>query len=193
MQGSATTLAAMLAEAEAALHSAVTERAAAMRMVVLATLDRAGAPDLRGVILRGFDSAARVLSVHTDARSAKLAQLRAQPRVALHAWDAARRLQIRLHGHARLHAGDAVALAAWAALPAGSRQLYRVRPCPGTALADPAAAYRDALPDAAALVNFVVVAIAYDGLETLRLTEAGQLRARFDWSPDGVAARWLVP
>ncbi len=45
----------------------------------LATIGRDGAPRLRTVVLRGVDRAARSLRVHCDARSAKAAEIAADP------------------------------------------------------------------------------------------------------------------
>jgi len=39
----------------------------------------------------------------------------------------------------------------------------------------------------------VVLEVAFDRLETLRLTDQGQVRARFDFAADAVSAAWLVP
>ncbi len=81
---------------EGALHAAFGRLAegardgrSPFRTPALATLGRDGAPQLRTVVLRGFDPAARSLSIHTDRRSAKVAELAADPRAALHVYDAA--------------------------------------------------------------------------------------------------------
>jgi hypothetical protein len=187
------TLDSVLRQATDLLRDGASARQPAFRTLALASVDADGAPDVRTVILRGFDPDSRTLSVHTDARSAKVAQLRVRPRVALHAWDAAGRLQVRLFGRATLHAADATARAAWAALPALGRHLYRIRQEPGTTVADPSAVSFDDATDTAGFETFVVVEVAYHRLETLRLADHGQIRARFDWTEGGLAAAWLVP
>lgn len=187
------TLDEVLREALDLLRDGVDGRDSPYRTLALATMDADGGANLRTVILRAFDPAARSLAIHTDARSAKVAQLAANPLVALHGWDAGRRLQLRLRGRATLHAGDATARAAWEALPPLGRQLYRVRQVPGTAIADPAAVSFDEVPEAMGFAAFVVVAVAFDRLESLRLTHGGQMRARFEWPAGALAASWLVP
>ena len=182
----------VLQEALGLLRGGVTERGSPFRTLILASGDADGTPDVRTVVLRGFDPAARTLAFHTDARSAKVAQLQAQPVAALLGWDAGRRLQIRLRGRATLRAGDAVARAAWDELPPLGRQLYRVRQTPGATLPSPAATHLEA-PDGMGFAVFMVVEIAFDRLETLLLGESGQVRARFDWTGDAVSSNWLVP
>jgi hypothetical protein len=175
------------------LAAGIADRDAPFRTLGLATVATDGTPDVRIVVLRGFDAAARRLSVHTDARSAKCRQLHTHPAVALLGWDPARRLQVRLHGRAAMHSGDAVARAAWDALTAVNRQLYRLRQAPGSPLPDPSPAHYAEGPEALGFAAFVVLEVAFDRLETLRLTDQGQVRARFDFAADAVSAAWLVP
>ena len=175
------------------LAGGIAERGSPFRTLSLATVATDGTPDTRIVVLRTFDAAARHLSVHTDARSAKCRQLHGNNAVALLGWDAARRWQIRLHGHATVHSGDPVARAAWDALPHITRQLYRLRQPPGTPLPDPSPAHYSEGPEALGFAAFVVVGVAFDRLETLQLTDDGQIRARFDFTAGEVAAAWLVP
>jgi len=183
----------ILAEAFACLAAGVAEHGSPFRTLTLATVDASGSPDTRTIVLRGFDRAANVVSLHTDSRAAKYGQILANPAVALLFWDKQRRLQLRLRGRATLHGGDATARAAWAALPNVARQLYRVRQAPGTQLPDPSAAQYGEGPEALGFAAFVVIEVAFDRLEALHLTDTGQIRARFDFLPGGVQAAWLVP
>jgi hypothetical protein len=187
------TLDGSLRDACALLRDAVAEKQAPFRTLVLATVDVNGGPDLRTVILRAFDAANRSVMIHTDARSLKVAQLAATPLVALHAWDAGRRLQIRLRGRATRHAGDAVARAAWESLTPLGRQVYRVRQQPGASLPVPDAVQFEELPQATGFAAFMVIEVRYDRLETVLLADHGQIRARFDWSDGGLTSAWLVP
>jgi hypothetical protein len=161
----------------------------------LATIGRDGAPRLRTVVLRGVDRAARTLRVHCDARSDKAAEIVADPRVALHAYDAAAKLQVRIEGVARLHGQDAVARAAWEASRPMSRVCYGAVPGPGTPM--PAGgAY--ALPEDEAAVErgfpeFRVVVLTAARLEILYLARQGHRRALFTWEGEAPAATWLAP
>jgi hypothetical protein len=187
------TLDEILNDAFGLLAAAIKDRAAPFRTVALATVAAEGAPDVRTVVLRSFDAGARRLSVHTDARSTKVAQIQAHPAVALLAWDPARRLQLRLRGQASLRAGDAMTRDAWEGLPGATRHLYRLRQAPGTTLTDPSPNQYDEAPEAFGFARFLVVEIAFDRLEALHLTHLGQIRARFDFAGAAVDAAWLVP
>ena len=187
------TLDGILDEAFALLAAATKDRAAPFRTVTLATVAAGGGPDVRIVVLRSFDPAGRRLSVHTDARSAKVAQIQAHPAVALLAWDPVRRLQLRLRGQASLRSGDAMTRDAWEGLPGATRHLYRLRQVPGTRLPEPSPNQYDEAPEAFGFARFLVVDIAFDRLEALHLTHLGQIRARFDFAGAAVDAAWLVP
>jgi hypothetical protein len=180
-----------LAEAFRLLSRGVADRRSPFHTPCLGTVDAAGAPVLRTVVLRGFDPASRRLRIHTDLRSGKAAELRANPAVALHGYDQAAQVQLRLSGTATLHARDEVADAAWAASRPFSRRCYATPDAPGTPCATPPDAPTD---EAAGRPHFAAVIIAFDRLEWLWLAAAGHRRARFAWGADGAfSATWLVP
>lgn len=158
----------------------------------LATVDAQGKPSVRSVVLRGFDPATRVLTVHSDVRAAKIEEVRAEPHVMLHFWDAREQVQVRLWGRASLRLGEA-ARTDWARLHSASRATYAVVPTPGTSLDDPADADRQRLPGAEAFFNFAVVEAVMDGLDWLHLSRAGHRRARFAWLGGMETAAWVVP
>jgi pyridoxamine 5'-phosphate oxidase len=185
------TLDAALAMALAALTAGARDRGAACHVPALATVGPDGAPALRSVILRHADAAARMLHIHTDRRSAKAADLARDARAALHAYDPAARMQLRLAGRASLHHDDAIADAAWAASRETSRMTYAVAQPPGTPVPAPMAATRVAI---AGREHFTVLALRFDCLDWLLLDPAGHRRARFAWAPDGrLDAAWIVP
>jgi len=182
-----------LAQAWRLLAEGAADPASPFHRPTLATVALDGSADARTLVLRSCDPAARRITLHTDVRADKYAQIQANPRVGVHVWDSGIRLQVRLHGRATLHCGDALARAAWLALPARSRQLYRVRQTPGSELADPSPAAFSEVPEAAGFAVFAVVAVAVERLETLTLHAHGQYRARFDWPQGEPVGRWLVP
>lgn len=185
------TLDAVLAMAFGALARAVEDRRSALHVPTLASIGRDGAPSLRSVILRGFEAPSRTLAIHTDRRSAKAAEIAAEPRVMLHGHDPALRMQLRVAGVATLHLDDAVADAAWAASRETSRMTYATAHPPGTALPAPAPAPHDG---AAGRGNFAALLLRIDSLDWLLLDPAGHRRARFAWGQDGApAATWLAP
>ncbi|AWN49428.1 pyridoxamine 5'-phosphate oxidase [Methylobacterium terrae] len=161
----------------------------------LATLGRDGTPRLRTVVLRGVDRESRTLRVHCDARSDKAAEIAADPRVSLHAYDPKAKLQVRIAGTALLHGQDAVARAAWEASRPMSRICYGTVPGPGTSL--PAGgAYaqpRDEEAVEAGFSEFRVIVLRAARLEFLYLARQGHRRALFTWDGDAQGATWLAP
>ena len=116
-----------------ALAEATTRRTP-YTLAALATVDATGAPRVRSVILRGCDPDAGTLAFATDARSAKVAELRAEPRVALTFWDDGTGVQVRVTGRA-VPADDDERRRRRAALGPHSRLGYGSPSVPGTPLA----------------------------------------------------------
>jgi hypothetical protein len=163
------------------LARATADRRAAWRTPVLATLGIDGAPRARTLVLRAADQAAATLTLHTDARSAKAAELGRDARAALLFWDPRALVQLRAEGTASLAPDPA----AFAALPAGGRAVYAVAPAPGTPIAAP-----DAVATADPAAAFRVLTVRVATLEWLALSTPHR-RARFDLAGGG--ATWLVP
>jgi hypothetical protein len=121
----------------------------------------------------------------------------AETAVALAAYDRARGLQIRLTGQAGLHAEDARAAEAWAALYPPLRTPYRLQISPGRPLSDPAEgdptpAMREPRDADAGFENFAFVSVRAIRLEWLQLRPTGHRRARFEWNGRWNGT-WLAP
>jgi pyridoxamine 5'-phosphate oxidase len=101
----ASDLAGLHSEVWLRLTRGVHDRHAPARHPTLATVSPDGRPQARTVVLRAADKAAGTLDIHTDLRSAKVADLRATPFAALHVWDAAAHLQLRLEAQFTLLTG----------------------------------------------------------------------------------------
>lgn len=186
-------LAETLAHAWASLSRGVADRRSAFHTIGVATIGRDGRPRLRTVVLRAVEPSAARLRFHTDARADKIAELAADPRIALHGYDPGGKLQIRVEGRAVVHVGDVVADAAWAASRPMSRDCYGTRPAPGTPVSAPDAFAlpADEAERAAGRPNFRAVIVAVETIETLYLARSGHRRARFDIRTG--EAVWLVP
>lgn len=182
----AATLDGHLDQAWGRLRRGVADRRAPARHPVFATVGIDGAPEARTVALRSADRAAGRVEVHTDTRSAKVAQLKADPRAALHVWEPRALLQIRLRLTVRVLEGAEV-LATWDEVPQTSRPSYGVTPAPGTPIAGPHD--YDRRPDAA---RFAVLEGMVDEIETVHLGEPAHTRALFRRA-DGWRGRWLAP
>lgn len=154
-----------------------------------------GMPTLRTVVLRAAESDSWQLRVHTDRRSPKWQALAANPAIALHVYDPVARLQLRAHGHAALHAEDAIADAGWAGSRPMSRACYAQAAAPGAPVpAPPDAPVAADAGNGAARGHFGVIRLVLDTLEWLELAREGHRRAHFRRAPDGmIAAGWLAP
>lgn len=178
------------ADAFRRLADGMADRRSSFRTPALGTIDATGAPSLRTVVLRGFDPELLTLCIHTDLRAAKVAEMRAEPRVSLHVWDDEAQIQVRIRGWATLHSGDARAQAEWDRLHPGSRATYATERTPGTRITRPTGLGRTS--EGTAFQHLAVVDIAMLTLEWLRLAPDGQRRARFTFGPAPEGA-WLVP
>ncbi len=181
----------VLADTFRRLSRGVADRRSAFRSPALATTGPDGRPQVRTVVLRGFDPAARLLTIHSDLRAAKIEALRADPAAALHVWDESAQIQVRIDGTATVSANDDLARTEWARLHGGSRMAYRSQPVPATPVEDPAGIPR--VEEAAAFAQFAVLQVRMDRLEWLHLAREGQRRAAFAWRDGVLEQRWLVP
>jgi pyridoxamine 5'-phosphate oxidase len=180
------------------LEAAVRDRAHAFRTGVVASAGDDGV-DARTVVLRGADRASGMLRFHTDRRSAKLAQLLHDRRVALVFYGDG--VQVRVRGVASvLTEGDAVD-AAWAATATISRRCYLTSAPPGTPSLVPTAGLPADLtmlrpplerttPGRAA---FAVVVVQVQSLDWLYLAAQGQRRAGFSRDGQRWMSTWMVP
>lgn len=163
------------------LARGVADRRSAFRTPALVTAGSA-----RTVVLRAWDAPSCTVTIHSDVRAQKIADIRAVPQVALHVWDSGAQWHLRAWGRATV-ADMAAADRAWSQLHPGSRASYCTVSIPGTPIDDPADLPR--LDEAAARHNFAVLLIVLDVMEVLHLARDGHRRARFT----GAEATWLVP
>lgn len=159
------------------------------RVVQLATRNADGAPRLRSVILRGVDQATRTVSAYTDRRSGKVAEIAAEPRVAVLAWDPEPRIQIRLSGRAEVLLTGPRWQAAWDAVPEAARRDYAQHRAPGTPCPAPPAG--PGHPDPAS--HFAVLSVVVETLDWLRLAPEAHRRAGFVLDGGAPRGTWLVP
>lgn len=113
---------------------AATTRRTPFTLASLATVSADGAPRSRSVILRSWDPGRAALGLATDARSAKVREIGADPRVALVVWDDDAQVQVRLEGRAAVVDDPAELRRRWVALGRRSRRGYATVPAPGTAV-----------------------------------------------------------
>lgn len=174
------TLAALDAHLWGRLERAAGEAADPWRLVALATMAPDG-PQARTVALRQADRAAGTVEVHADARTPKVAEVRADPRAQVLLWDESTQEQLRLSVEVAVLEADPDR---WAAVPEAARGNYGTTPAPGTPIAGPEAFRRDPARDRfAALVGRVTA------MDAVLLATDPHRRAR--WDAGGW--RWVAP
>lgn len=152
------------------LTEAVERRRGAWRTPVLATATPQG-PSARVIVLRVLDADTRCLEIFTDARSAKVGEIAAEPLVALTFWDPETSEQLRIAGPAGAVEDDARLAARWAAIGTAGQALYD---------GDPR--------------RFVVLEVVWRSWDWLWIGAEPHRRARFRWTPDGRRdAAWAAP
>lgn len=170
---------------------AATSRRTAFTLAALATVAGDGAPRVRSVILRDWDRDRAVLAFATDARSAKVRDLRADPRVALVLWDDGAQVQVRLGGRATVVADPAERRRRWEGLGERTRRGYATVPAPGDAVDGDRAGLDD--DEAAWFDRFAWVEVAVDRVDRLDLSAEPHDRAVAERDLRGWRARRVAP
>jgi 3-hydroxyisobutyrate dehydrogenase len=160
----------------------------------LATIGEHG-PSLRTVVLRYCDEEERTLACHTDIRSAKIREARADPRASWLFYDRERKLQLRLAGELSVHIADDFADSRWHETTALGRACYNTEPGPGQRVPQPATApglISDDMGAQVARSHFAVIACRIEFLDWLLLSVKGHRRAQFHWRGDSLQASWVM-
>jgi hypothetical protein len=150
------------------------------RTAVLATTD-GEVGDARTVVLRGTDRVAKRLTIFSDARAAKVAQLGAHPLGTLVMWSPALNWQLRLRVHLQAVTDGLAVSSQWARLKLSpAAHDYLSAQAPGSVLANALGARGDR-------AHFALVLADVLSIDWLELHPKGHRRASFG---DG-AALWL--
>ena len=176
----------------ALLARGVKDRKSAFHTPTIATIGANNAPHLRTVVLRGCDIEQQSLRFHTDKRSSKVLELAKNPLAAIHCYDAAMKIQLRLDVDLKLIDGAGFEKA-WTATRPMSRECYQVTASPGSPIDDPYEAVFDADATQDGEINFAPVTAEVKTIEWLYLAAKGHRRAYFDLTQTPVKMEWLVP
>lgn len=175
------------------------DRKSPVHTPVIASVDEAGLPNARVMVLRKADPAAASLRLHTDARSPKVAQLDGRP-VAVLAYHPAEQVQLRITGTARVLTDDHVVEDIWNQSTLFARRCYLAEHPPGTPLSEPSSglpAWIEGRQPTAEQIgparpNFATLWINVTAIDWLYLANSGHRRAVFR-SADGWAGEWVAP
>lgn len=166
------------------------------RTPVLATQGLEGEPQARTVVLRQADVASWTLTVFTDARSPKCAELAVQPVAQLVFWSARLGWQLRVPVRAMVLKEGAVVLEAWTRMRqsrAAADYLSAEAPGRPLAAAGSASSHSPELPESPAFADahhLAVLQFQAGEIDWLELHREGHRRARMTRAGD---VRPLVP
>ena len=184
------------------LETAVADPASPARTPVLISVDADGLAQGRTVVLRDFNRQQRQLKVYTDVRSAKVAQLRAQPNCTLVGYQPDPMIQLRLNMRAVIHHDNELTRDAWIVMPGPNRCNYLTDPDPGSLSVEPTdgrpVITAESVPtqkeNEIAYSHFSVIVFTVNELEWLNLPRRGHRRAQFIWDEaDSLQSHWLIP
>jgi pyridoxamine 5'-phosphate oxidase len=152
-------------------------------------------------MMRAFHAESHALTIHTDARTPKVAEMRRTSGAQCVFWDKSRELQLRLSGKVSVHAGDDPARLAWEDVDLASRFSYLTDRPPGQEIEKPSSdreGIDGRLPSPEEAVvgwdNFAVLALSLEAIDWELLDNTGHRRARFTFDDQGLAtATWLIP
>ena len=184
------------------LERAALDRRHGFHVPTLATVGIDGAPCARSVVLRRVLREAGEIHCHTDLRSAKVAEIAREPRVAWHFYAPERKLQLRVAAIAEFESAGVRADEGWARSALSSRRCYLAPRAPGSACDAPSPNLPDGILDRRPTeeetipgrANFGVVITRATGIDWLFLASEGHQRARFTRGADGSwSGSWLEP
>jgi pyridoxamine 5'-phosphate oxidase len=171
---------------------AATTRRTAFTLAGLATAAADGAPQVRSVILRAWDPGRGVLGFATDGRSAKVREVRADPRVALVLWDDEAQVQVRLAGRAAVVTDAGERRRRWDGLGPHTRRGYATTTPPGATVAGDDAVGQDD-DEAAWFGRFAWVEVVVDRVDRLDLATDPHHRVVAERDAAGWRARRVAP
>ena len=184
------------------LEEAIGDPTSPVRTPVLISVSTDGLAQGRTVVLRGFNRQQRQLTIYTDARSAKVAQLRAQPTCTLVAYQPNPMMQLRLSTNAIVNHNNEITHEAWAVMPGPNRCNYLTDPDPGSISGQPTdgrpVINAESVPtnneNKIAYSHFSVIVFTINELEWLYLPRRGHRRAQFIWDEaNSLQSDWLIP
>ncbi len=193
----------LLSKIFAMLTCGVADRKSPLHTPTLATVGADKSPMARVVVFRKFLPEERALIFHTDTRSPKIVELRADSRVSWLFYHPSEKMQFRIGGAATIHADadDALKLKQWQATWAFGRRCYM-----GAAPSRIASEVTSGMPagiekreptieeSEIGFPNFAVISTKITSIDCLELHATGHRRSLFTWRDGGeLEANWLTP
>jgi hypothetical protein len=157
--------------------------------------------NLRTVILRKVNVPERILVCYTDARAAKVQDIKNYSQTNWLFYHPTKKIQLRISGQTTLHAHDTYADRQWSDTKITSRLNYCASQPPGTPIDKPSSGLPDFLLNKIPTLletercrnNFMVIVVHIFSIDWLLLKITGNRRALFEWDKDSLRSTWLVP
>jgi 3-hydroxyisobutyrate dehydrogenase len=150
----------------------------------------------RVMVLRDHIASKRMIRFHSDYRSDKVQELKANKKISVIGYDPNLKTQIRLTGKAKINHKNKSSKKAWEESQAISKKCYSVKDGSSTKTNKPEL-YDFHMKDISVedgYKNFCTIEIYYDTLEFLYLQRQGHRRCKFKWNAKGkLQSFWLVP
>jgi hypothetical protein len=159
---------------------------------VMATTAGSGAPRMRTMVLRSFDSEDRAAIFWTTLRSAKAAHIEDNPKGSLLFFDRERMLQLRLNGTASVEVSGNAYRSALDRVRSDEALLQQFALVPDTGSEIPDAEAYECEEDVLD-ASFCVIRFEYSYAEFLALSGEMPKRAGLRFKTDTADATWLVP
>jgi pyridoxamine 5'-phosphate oxidase len=193
----------LLSKIFAMLTRGVADRKSPLHTPTVATIGADGSPQTRIVVFRKFLHEERKLIFHTDLRSPKIGELRADWRISWIFYHPGEKLQFRIAGEATIHAdeNDALKLKQWQATWAFGRRCY-MGEAPSRIAAEATSGMPAQLENREPTIeeseigfpNFAVVSTKISSIDCLELHVTGHRRSLFSWHENGeLETNWLTP
>lgn len=176
------------------LETAAKDTHSGFRFLTLCSVDAAGRPQARTVVLRRAEATERLLEIHTDIRSPKWLELSRNPFATILGFCPSTRIQLRLFGTTRLHpAGSELAEKAWSELPAWTRSTYEGGPPGDEPFRNPVSV--EAREEENGKAFFGVITFRAESLDWFKLLHANNQRAVFQYDQLGTleGSQWVNP
>lgn len=193
----------LLSKIFALLTRGTADRKSPLHTPTVASVGADGSPQVRVVVFRKFLTEERSLIFHTDLRSPKIVELRADSRVSWLFYHPSEKIQFRIKSEAAIHAdeNDALKLQQWQATRAFGRRCYM-----GEAPSRIAFEATSGMPaeienreptieeSEVGFPNFAVIATKITSIDCLELYASGHRRSFFTWNENGeLKTSWLTP
>ncbi len=184
------------------LEQSIEDPTSPVRTPVLISVSADGLAQGRTVVLRAFNRQHSQLTIYTDVRSEKVAQLRTQPVCTLVAYQPNPMIQLRLKTNAVVNHNNEITRESWAVMPGPNRCNYLTDPNPGSisvkATDGRPIINAESVPtndeNEIAYSHFSVIVFAINELEWLYLPRRGHRRAQFIWDrTKSLQSNWLIP